>query len=66
MLWHSQLTKTIAFKGQTYVQVVFPAKPAKSGLNVWEGAIAQNGCVQFQIYTGKHGVAEWVLEWFKI
>ena len=30
--------------------------------NVWEGAIAQYGCVQCQIYTGKHGVAERVLE----
>ena len=31
-----------------------------------EGTIVQNGCVQCQIYTGKHGVAERVHEWFKI
>ena len=33
---------------------------------MWEGTIAQNGCVQFQIYTGKQGGAERVIEWFKI
>ena len=27
------------------MQVVFPAKPAKFGINVWEEAIAQNSCV---------------------
>ena len=39
------LWKDDNIKGQTYIQVVFPAKPAKFGINVWEGAIVQNGCV---------------------
>ena len=34
---------------------------------MWKGAIAQTGYVhKVQIYTGKHGGAERVLEWYKI
>ena len=40
---------------------------AKFGINVWVGAIKQNGYVhKVQIYTCKHGGAERVLEWYKI
>ena len=45
----------------------FPAITTKFGINVREGAIAKNSFVhEFQIYTGKHGGAERVLEWYKI
>ena len=54
------LQKNDSIKGQTYVQVVFPRQNRQHlELTLWEGAIAQNGCVHdVQIYTGKHGGSE--------
>ena len=68
-LWHREqpaYENTIVFKGR-HVQVVFPTKPTKFGINVWEGVISQNGYVlEVQIYIGIRGGVEQMPEWYKI